>query len=347
MPIGLYLRDADPVAVEFAIGTGATLIAVDGPLESHLAGVIELAGRRALVGSELGACHVVTSFDDAAAPAGAAGTVLLDLRAAMDRLLAGEEAAAFPTPFDLGLGRPPLVLLSGMLGDASLWDRVAGRLADVVVPVPLRIDLDDTITEMAASVLAAAPPSFVLAGHSLGGIVALEILRQAADRVRGVALVATSARGPSDVQIEAWRNAGERTRAGGFDDVAADLARATLGENARADARLVEHNLRMSRAVGGEGFLRQLAAQASRPESRPHLADVDVPALVVSGELDTICPPDLQRELAAGLSTSSLVEIAGSGHMVPIEKPDELAEQLRRWLTDAVLGADESAQLVQ
>ena len=103
----------------------------------------------------------------------------------------------------------PLVLLPGMLGSARVFADVVADPRTTISCRPLRIDLDETVTDAAESVLAAAPPRFALAGHSLGGIVALEVWRRAPQRVTRLALLNSSARPPSDDQLDAWaRTAG-------------------------------------------------------------------------------------------------------------------------------------------
>lgn len=277
-----------------------------------------------------GRARLVTSPADArAAFASGADFVLYDGEAMM--------AATFA---DLSAGRPeqsgitdrePVVLLSGMLGDERLWDDVAAGIADIAVPWPARIDLDDSVAEMALSVLAAAPPRFALAGHSLGAIVALEVMRRAPRRVTRLALLNASARGPSAEQITAWAGARDRTENGEFDDVAGELARANLGA-AHRDGDLVARNAAMAVTVGHDGFLRQLSAQVTRPESRPDLAAIDVPVVVVSGEDDTICHPRLQRELVDLCPRAELASIPGCGHMAPLEAPGAVIDVLRGWL---------------
>lgn len=287
------------------------------------AGVLHLAG----------ACvpySVVTSPDQArTARAGGARVVVYDMPSMLATLVRSLPLGdASPGQ---GGGREPLVLLSGMLGDASLWDGVASRLADVARPIPSRIDLDDSIVEMAASVLAEAPPSFSLVGHSLGGIVALEVVRQAPDRVRRFALLNASARGPSPAQHEAWAALAERVSGGQWPDVAAELARSNLPAARRSENDLVETSERMAAAVGPDGLLRQLRAQAGRPDSRDSLHRIDVPVLVVSGALDEVCPPALQQELVDGCPDATLVEVP-TGHMSPLEDPDAVAEAVLTWL---------------
>jgi len=229
--------------------------------------------------------------------------------------------------------RQPLVMLSGMLGDHTVWKAVAAELADVAQPSYVRIDQDDSVASIAASVLAASPPRFALAGHSLGGIVALEIMRQALARVTRLALLNTSAREAASTQLESWAAMTKRTKAGAFREVAAELGRHTLPEASRSDV-LVARNTAMAEAVNADGFLRQLAAQAARPDSRPFLAAITLPTLVVTGALDHVCPPPLQEELAAGIPGARHVVLAEAGHMSPLESPHQVALALRSWLAD-------------
>jgi len=229
--------------------------------------------------------------------------------------------------------REPLVLLPGMLGDADVWDDVAARLADRAAPQVCRIDLDDSVPEMAESVLAAAPVQFALAGHSLGAIVALEVVRRAPHRVTRLALLNSSARPASARQLTEWAMLAERTTAGGFPDIARELALANLPENRRGDGDLVDRLERMALRVGAAGFLRQLRAQVSRPDSRPFLSLLTVATVVVSGALDEVSPGELQRELAAGIPGSRLVTIDGAGHMSMLEAPVAVAEVMETWLS--------------
>jgi len=245
--------------------------------------------------------------------------------------LVEENLAVEQTGFVFGAGnldRPSLVLLSGMLGDATLWDEIARQCNDIVRPCPIRIDLDDSIAELAASVLAQAPQTFVLAGHSLGGIVALEVRRRAPSRVLGLALISSSGRAPTAAQQQAWSTWRARVEAGEFDQVAAELGRATLANQA-----LLSSNTRMAATIGPDGFRRQLIAQSTRIDNLARLADLDCPVLVFSGEQDEICPPALQRELAERCPGAELVEVAGAGHMLPLEAPDEIVAALRPWLS--------------
>ena len=229
--------------------------------------------------------------------------------------------------------REPLVLLPGMLGDGSVWHAVAAELSDIAVPQFGRIDLDDSVGEMAASVLAVAPARFALAGHSLGAIVALEIARQAPERLTRLALVNASGRSPSDIQQESWAITEARIEQGEFADVASELARRTLPAARRQDPELLGANERMAAHVGEAGLRRQLRAQQTRASYVDGLGSIDVPVLVVSAALDEICPPHLQEEIATHCPRARLVTLSDAGHMSPLERPVALAGYLREWLT--------------
>ncbi|MDN5768311.1 MAG: alpha/beta hydrolase [Humibacillus sp.] len=231
-------------------------------------------------------------------------------------------------------GAPTLVLLSGMLGDESLWRGVLQRLDPLTKPLCLRSDSGATVGAVAAAVLDAAPPSFALAGHSFGGIVALEVQRLAPHRVARLALLSASGRPGSTAQKEGWSTLRERTLAGEFSTVVEELAILTLPQHHRTP-ELVAQGVAMSHVVGASGLLRQLAAQGDRPDSLPRLAGIDVPTAVVIGELDEVCPPDLQHEVARTIPGAVTHIISGAGHMSPLEAPDQVAQVLRTWLSAA------------
>ena len=228
--------------------------------------------------------------------------------------------------------REPLVLLSGMLGDGTLWDGVMSAVNDVVAVRTSRIDLDDSVAEMAESVLAESPEFFALAGHSLGGIVALEIVRRAPERVTRLALLNVSGRAGSEEQQAYWSGLAARVEAGDFTAVADELVVQTLPASRRGEVDLIDWGRRMAACVGPGGLYRQLVAQQTRPESLPSLSGIRVPTLVVSGELDTTCPPQLQEELVTGIPLAKHVVLDGVGHMAPLEAPAAVARVLLDWL---------------
>lgn len=227
-----------------------------------------------------------------------------------------------------------LVMLPGMLGDARVFGGVVESLEGHATCRPERIDLDDTIAGIAESVLAAAPDRFGLVGHSLGAIVALEMYRHAPSRITRLALLNASARPASHAQRDAWASLADRVERGEFAAIATELARLNVGPGGAEEH--VELSVDMAVRVGPAGFLRQLSAQASRADSLPTLCDISVPVLVVSGSADTVCPPEIQTELAAAISDGggdvTHVTIDGGGHMSPLEHPVAVAGFLLEWL---------------
>ena len=256
-----------------------------------------------------------------------ASMVALDVEAAMSTSIATFVAARQTS------GPATLVLLAGMLGDARLFDDVVARLPDGIHCQPARIDLDDSIDEMAATALASAPARFALVGHSLGGIVALAMWRREPHRVTRLALLNSSAREPSAAQRDAWNRLRVRTETGQFDAVVAEQAIVNLGPAATEEALVLRWSA-MASKVGPDGFLRQLQAQAGRPDSTGMLHTIDVRCLVVSGAGDEVCPPSIQAELAAAVARAEHVEIPGAGHMTPLDRPAEVAAALTAWLLD-------------
>ncbi len=236
--------------------------------------------------------------------------------------------------------RASLVLMSGMLGDESLWRGVLERLGSTHDVLCLRTDADSTVGEVAARALVAAPPTFALAGHSFGGIVALEMQRQAPHRVLRLALLSASARPGSSAQQESWSALRARTLSGEFIAVANDLAVATLPAHHRTP-ELMALTSAMAHVVGPTGLLRQLAAQSTRPDSRPTLATIDVPTLVAIGLHDEVCPPDLQHEVARCIPGAVTEVMASAGHMSPLEAPGEVARVLRAWWSAAASTASD------
>ena len=231
---------------------------------------------------------------------------------------------ALPTDEEL---RPTLVLLPGMLGDDRLFESVMAELGSRLACRPMRIDVDDAVGEMAESVLAAAPRRFALAGHSLGGIVALEMVRRAPERISHLAVLNSSARPPTDAQLTAWRRLRDRVLAGEFAAAVEEQATLNLG-SAASDATLRRRWTDMAHRVGDDGFLRQLRAQSGRHDQRPGLAAIEVPTLVVSGSDDAVCPHEIQAELAGAVPGAVHEVLDGAGHMTPLDHPVELARLL-------------------
>lgn len=227
--------------------------------------------------------------------------------------------------------RAPLVLLPGLLCDARLWREQVLALHDVADAQVADLTLDDSVSAMAARVLAAAPERFALGGLSMGGYVAFEILRQAPERVTRLALFSTSAAPDSPQRAEQRRRAMAALSVGRFLGVTQQMMPQLLPAS-RLNDPLAGEVKAMAGRVGGEAFLRQQQAILGRPDSRPGLADIAVPTLVAVGDLDRLTPPAESQAIHDGIAGSSLHVFADCGHLPAMERPAETTALLRAWL---------------
>jgi pimeloyl-ACP methyl ester carboxylesterase len=227
---------------------------------------------------------------------------------------------------------PTLLLLPGLLCDARLWRDQAASLAPIARAVVADLTLDDRIEAMAARALAAVEGPFALAGLSMGGYVALEILRQAPGRVARLALLDTSARPDTPEQTRRRRGLISLSRAGQFRGVTPRLL-PQLIHPSRLDTPLAAEVMAMAERVGKDAFLRQQEAIMHRVDSRPHLGRIAVPALVGVGAEDALTPPALAEEMAAMIPGARLRIFADAGHLPTMETPEAASAALAAWLT--------------
>lgn len=222
-----------------------------------------------------------------------------------------------------------LLLLPGLICDERLWrDVIAGLDAHCVVA---DLTQDDTIAAMAARALAVAPPRFALAGLSMGGYVAFEIMRQAPERVTHLALFDTSARADDEARRETRRKGIAMVGQGKFVGVSRGLLGSLIAPQ-HMGTEIARDVQAMSERVGQEAYVRQQVAIMGRVDSRPLLGTIKVPALVGVGEVDKMTPPELAEEMAAGIAGAELVRFADSAHLPTMENPGAVVEAMRGWL---------------
>ena len=226
----------------------------------------------------------------------------------------------------------PTVLIPGLACTAELFAAqipALWRHGPVTVASTLE---GETIADMAAAILRDAPPRFALGGLSMGGYIALEIMRQAPERVMKLALLDTSARPDTPEQSTQRRALVARAQAGELEPVLRQIAPNLLHPDHRADQRLIEVQVGMGLAVGADGFARQQTAIISRIDSRPHLAAIRIPTLVLVGDKDALTPPDRSEEMAAAIPDARLVVIPECGHASTLEQPEVVNTALIDWL---------------
>ncbi len=226
----------------------------------------------------------------------------------------------------------PILLIPGLGGSPRIYAPIASALwafGSVTVANHVR---DDAMAAIAHRILAEAPPRFALAGHSMGGYVAFEIMRQAPERVDRLALINTQARPDSPEARERRAAQIVRVKAGGLHDVLEDLYPGFVHPSRRGDVALRKQVHDMGDDVTAEGFVRQLAAIMARPDSRPTLARIRCPTLVITGDSDNTLSNTLSAEMADGIDGARLVIIPDCGHLPQLEKPRETAAALAGWL---------------
>jgi len=226
-----------------------------------------------------------------------------------------------------------LLLLPGLACDAELFRHQRPALERTHrVHVGDAHEHHDTLPAMAAALLAEQPGSLVLVGASMGGMLALEIARQAPQRVRGIALLGSTARADTPELVKLRQQACELFAAGRMDEVLrANVLFAFHPVNA-ANRGLVGDYLAMIRRAGAAQLIRQNRAVLQREDLRPHLAAIACPALVVVGEADGLTTPEQSREMAALLPNARLEIVPGAGHMLTMEQPARVTALLLDWL---------------
>ena len=225
-----------------------------------------------------------------------------------------------------------ILFLPGLLEDADAFEPVISGLAEVAACAVADLTRADTIPELATEALRQAPAGrFMLAGHSMGGYVALEIMRQAPGRVAKLALLNTHAR-PDTPEATANRRRLMALADRDFEAVANELMPKLMTPEHVKDPVLTGIVGAMALAVGKEAFKRQQTAIIGRIDSRPHLAAIRCPALVIAARDDQLMPVVLLQELSDGIPGARLAIVEDSGHMACLEQPERVLELMREWV---------------
>jgi pimeloyl-ACP methyl ester carboxylesterase len=228
--------------------------------------------------------------------------------------------------------RQSLVLLPGLLCDEALWQHQTEHLSDLADTWIADLTRDDSVPAMARRVLTEAPERFALAGLSMGGYVAQEIMREAPERVTRLALMDTSARPDTAEQAVRRRGLMQLAEQGRFRGVTPRLLPLLIHPRRMLDTGLTSTVMAMAERVGQDAFLRQQRAILDRIDSRESLRRITCPTLVLCGREDARTPLDLHEEMARLIPGARLVIIEDCGHLAPLEQPEAVTAAMRRWL---------------
>ena len=226
----------------------------------------------------------------------------------------------------------PLLLLPGLVCTRVVWaPQIAALAPDRPIIVP---DFRgyDSFEAMAEAALAQAPPRFALAGHSMGGRVALEIMRRAPERVERLALLSTGVHPVEPGEIGPRRMLAALAERGGMTAVVHRWLPPMLHPRSRSDAALVKAIEAMWCEATPQAFARQIHAALNRRDLRPVLPTIACPVLVLCGADDSWSPPAQHKEIADAIPGARLSVVPESGHMVTLEAPEQVNAELQRWL---------------
>jgi pimeloyl-ACP methyl ester carboxylesterase len=227
---------------------------------------------------------------------------------------------------------PTLLILPGLLEDADAFEHQIEHLRSLASCTVADLTRAETIAGLAQEALRQAPAgAFALMGHSMGGYVALEILRQAPARVSKLALLNTNAR-PDSPEATENRKRLMALAQKEFQSVITTLMPKLVTPAHLEDLDITGTISEMALGVGKDAFIRQERAIIGRIDSRPHLAKIGCLTTVIAAREDALMPVDIVEELARGIPRATFAVVEDSGHMASLEQPGEVAKLLEAWL---------------
>ena len=233
--------------------------------------------------------------------------------------------------------QPTLVLLPGLMCNAAAWAPQVLALSGRARCVVADFGLLDSLPAMAQHVLATAPtPTFALAGHSMGGRIALEVMRQAPERVERLALLDTGTKPLPTGEAAEKERAGrlallQLAQTQGMRTMGAQWLRGMVHPSVPGSA-LFEQVLDMLEHSSPQQYAAQINALLTRPDAGPVLPTITCPTLVLCGREDYWSPPEQHAQIAAGIAGSTLVVVEHCGHMATVEQPQAVNAAFADWL---------------
>jgi pimeloyl-ACP methyl ester carboxylesterase len=225
-----------------------------------------------------------------------------------------------------------LFLLPGLMCDATVWQDQMSGLEDIALMSVPDFRGHDSLVGMARAVLDQAPARFALAGHSMGGRVALEVYRLAPERVERLALLDTGVHPVSEGEQEKRQVYLDLARSQGMQAVADAWIPPMIHPARQDDAQLLQQIETMVLRTTAAAFEGQIKALLQRQDASPVLPSIGCPCLLLCGRADSWSPPEQHREIGNRIAGAELVIIEGAGHMATMEQPAAVSNALRLWL---------------
>ncbi|SDZ56774.1 Pimeloyl-ACP methyl ester carboxylesterase [Jannaschia faecimaris] len=225
----------------------------------------------------------------------------------------------------------PLLLLPGMMCDARLFAPQLAAIHDRAIMVS-PIAAADTTAALARIVLDAAPPRFALAGLSMGAIVAMEVMAQAPEQIAGLCLMDSNPKAEHPEVAAAREPQIQRVRDGSLRAVMRDEMRPGYLADGPNQGAILDTCMAMAETMGPVTFVRQSRALQTRADRRETLSGVKVPALILCGREDMLCPPRRHEMMHELIENSELVVVEGAGHLPTLEQPHVTTRAICHWL---------------
>lgn len=223
--------------------------------------------------------------------------------------------------------KTPLVFISGLLSNASLWEHQYKHLNDIA-SIHIISPTENTPDKMVETILKKAPETFALAGHSMGGWLCLEVMKAASSRISKLCLLNTTSRMDSEEKKNRRQQMILNAQTGKFQTVVEEIADLFVFNTA------IKNNVKnMFLKAGKEAFIAQQESMIRRKESKSILPTISCPTLLIHAVQDKNFSLEEQRELASQIKESKLAIVEDSGHMSPMEVPQAITALLRFWLT--------------
>lgn len=226
----------------------------------------------------------------------------------------------------------PIVFVPGLLCTGGLFASQLAALSPHHACSVAYHTTADTLPLIARHILDLAPPKFALAGLSMGGYIAFEMLRQAPQRVTRLALLDSNARADRPDQVKTRHILMGAARSIGVRSVQGMLLRLLIHPDRLADRALTDQILLMADGIGVNAFIRQQLAILGRPDNRPFLAEIKCPTVIIVGQQDALTPVKVAEEMHAAIAGSRLEVIPDCGHLATMEAPEAVSAILARWL---------------
>jgi len=233
----------------------------------------------------------------------------------------------------------PLILLPGMMCDARLFmPQIVALSSEISVQVA-PITVGDSVEAIARNVLAAAPERFALAGLSMGGIVAMEVLRMAPARITRLVLMDTNCQSEMPNVAAAREPQIVGAKSGRLKEIMRDEMKPHYLAPGPQRIEVLNTVMEMAMDLGPEVFVRQSRALQRRPDQQGTLRRAKTPTLIVCGEHDALCPIRRHEFMAHLMPNARLEIIADAGHLPTLEQPEVTTDLLRRWLSSPTASA--------